>query len=282
MRKGTNPMRADRVAGYKPIIASAIVYLPNDEGYHAERFEVVKCSLETMRNNAGVEVGTHVWVNAGTKEFKDWLLDEYKPDVVTFSDNVGKATARYGIVRSLPDNVIIGVADDDIFYYPGWMKSQIELLKVFPNVGQVSGYPVRTQFRWGNVNTKRWAQRTAMIEYGKFIPEQYDRDFCTSIGRDYAYQVDYTREDNDVLITFQGHKAYGVAHHCQWIGYSHVMKNLVIADRDAMGDEKPFDWAVDNSGLLRLTTTQRYTRHIGNVLDDELRELWQGKRKRKH
>jgi hypothetical protein len=59
------------------------------------------------------------------------------------------------------------------------------------------------------------------------------------------------------------------------------MKNLVIADRDAMGDEKPFDWAVDNAGLLRLTTTERYTRHIGNILDDELRELWQGKRKRK-
>jgi hypothetical protein len=38
-----------------------------------------------------------------------------------------------------------------------------------------------------------------------------------------------------------------------------------------MGDEKPFDWAVDNAQMLRLTTVERYVRHMGNVLDDDLK-----------
>ena len=39
-----------------------------------------------------------------------------------------------------------------------------------------------------------------------------------------------------------------------------------------MADEKPFDRAVDNK-YMRLCTIQRYTMHMGNVLDDKLREL---------
>ncbi len=282
MRKGMNPNREKPSNGFKPFVASAVVHLPNFEGYHADRFEVVKCSLETMRANAGLDCDIVIYDNGSCQEFRDWLLGEYKPDRVILSNNVGLSSARAALIRSVPPETIIGVADDDMFYYPLWFKKQVELLTHFPNVGQVSGYPVRTQFRWGNVYTKRWAQRTAMIEYGKFIPEQYDRDFCTSIGRDYAYQVDYTREDNDVLITFQGHKAYGVAHHCQFICKAGVIENIIKFNQESMSNDRTFDWAVDNAGLLRLTTTERYTRHIGNVLDDELRELWQGKRKRKH
>jgi hypothetical protein len=39
-----------------------------------------------------------------------------------------------------------------------------------------------------------------------------------------------------------------------------------------MGDEKPFDNAVDAAGLLRLTTTRRYTRHMGNTIDEDILE----------
>jgi len=38
-----------------------------------------------------------------------------------------------------------------------------------------------------------------------------------------------------------------------------------------MSDDKLLDNAVDGAGFLRLTTVERYVRHIGNVLDDELK-----------
>lgn len=266
-----NPMRQAKVSGYKPLIASAIVYLPNLEGYHEQRFEVVKTSLTTMRENAGLDCGIFIWDNGSCQEFRDWLVDEYKPDHVMLSTNVGKASARAGIVRAVPPETILGVADDDMYYYPNWFAAQAKVLKTFPNVGQVSGYPVRTQMRWGNLFTKDWGRKYGVYETGKFIPEQWDKDFCTSIGRDYEWHKQYTQSDEDIRITYRGIQAYAVAHHCQFICYAGKLADIVKHDDDAMGDEKPFDWAVDNAQMLRLTTVERYVRHMGNVLDDDLK-----------
>lgn len=274
MRTAHNPNRTGRVAGYGPVVVGAITHLPDmDSVYHHDRFEVVQASLNSMRRNAGMDCEIMVWDNGSCREFTAWLLEVYEPDYVMLSANIGKASARAGMVRMLPPTTIVGVADDDMYYYPDWLLEQVRLLQHFPNVGQVSGYPVRTQFRWGNRRTLEWAQKHATLEEGKFIPEEYDRDFCTSIGRDYAFQVDYTKGDMDKRITYRGKQAYGVAHHCQWIGYAGKIAPFCKHDLDAMGDEKPFDNGIDAAGLLRLTTVQRYTRHIGNKLDADLVQL---------
>ena len=271
MRTEMNPNRQAKADGYAPYIASSIIHLPNFEGYHKERFEVVKTSLTTMRENAGLDCQILIWDNGSCQEFRDWLLDEYKPDYVMLSTNVGKSIARASILRMLPPETIVGVADDDMYYYPDWFKAQVELMKYFPNVGQVSGYPVRTQMRWGNKRTLEWARKVAIVEEGSFIPAEWDKDFCTSIGRDYEWHKKYTENDMDKRITYRGVQAYAFAHHCQFICEAGEIAPLARFDTEAMADEKPFDWAVDNTGMLRLTTINRYTRHMGNVMDDDLK-----------
>jgi len=271
MRTEMNPNRRTKADGYAPYIASSVTHLPNFEGYHQERFEVVKTSLTTMRENAGLDCQILIWDNGSCQEFRDWLLNEYKPDYVVLSNNVGLSNARAGLIRMLPPDVILGVADDDMYYYPDWFKAQVELMKYFPNVGQVSGYPVRTQMRWGNKRTLEWARKVAVVEEGSFIPAEWDRDYCTSIGRDYEWHKKQTENDWDYRITYRGVQAYAFAHHCQFICKVKLLANLMRFTTEAMSDDKPFDWAVDNTGMLRLTTINRYTRHIGNVLDDDLK-----------
>ena len=271
MRTEMNPNRRTKADGYAPYIASSIVHLPNFEGYHEQRFEVVKTSLTTMRENAGLDCKILIWDNGSCQEFRDWLLNEYKPDYVVLSNNVGLSNARAGLIRMLPPDVILGVADDDMYYYPDWFKAQVELMNYFPNVGQVSGYPVRTQMRWGNRRTLEWARKVAVVEEGSFIPSEWDRDYCTSIGRDYEWHKKYTENDMDKRITYRGVQAYAFAHHCQFICKVKLLANLMNFTTEAMSDDKPFDWAVDTTGMLRLTTINRYTRHIGNVLDDDLK-----------
>ena len=271
MRTEMNPNRQAKADGYAPYIASSIVHLPNFKGYHEQRFEVVKTSLTTMRENAGLDCQILIWDNGSCQEFRDWLLNEYKPDYVVLSNNVGLSNARAGLIRMLPPDVILGVADDDMYYYPDWFKAQVELMNYFPNVGQVSGYPVRTQMRWGNRRTLEWARKVAVVEEGSFIPSEWDRDYCTSIGRDYEWHKKYTENDMDKRITYRGVQAYAFAHHCQFICKVKLLANLMNFTTEAMSDDKPFDWAVDTTGMLRLTTINRYTRHIGNVLDDDLK-----------
>jgi len=121
-----NPNRQAKADGFAPYVASSIVHLPNFEGYHKERFEVVKTSLMTMRDNAGLDCQILIWDNGSCQEFRDWLLNEYKPDAVVLSMNVGLSNARAGLIRMLPPDVILGVSDDDMYFYPNWFKAQVE------------------------------------------------------------------------------------------------------------------------------------------------------------
>lgn len=271
MRTEMNPNRQAKADSFAPYIASSVVHLPNLEGYHKDRFEVVKTSLTTMRENAGLGCQILIWDNGSCQEFRDWLVNEYKPDFAVLSVNVGLSSARAHILNVLPPQTMVGVADDDMYYYPNWFKAQVDLYNSFPNVGQVSGYPVRTQMRWGNNFTKKWGRAHAKYETGRFIPDEWDKDFCTSIGRDYEWHKKYTKKDLDHRVTFREASAYAVAHHCQFICEAGKIAPLMRFTNEAMSDDKLLDNAVDGAGLLRLTTTERYTRHIGNVLDDDLK-----------
>jgi hypothetical protein len=249
------------------LVAAIITHLPNRKGYHAQRFEVIQECFKSLRENAGVELPLYVWDNGSDKQFRNWLLRELKPDYLTLSPNIGKGSARTAIMRSFPLETVVCFSDEDIYFYPGWLNAQLELLRGFPNVGAVSGCPIRTQFRWGNKATLKWAGENAVLRTGHFIPSEWEHDFCISIGRDWAAHCQSTAGEQDYLIEYNGLKAYATAHHMQFIGLAGKLGSIGSWSGSAMRDDQTFDVAIDLLGLLRLTTTERYTRHIGNVLE---------------
>lgn len=275
MRVGNNPNRNVMVKGYAPVVVSVITHLPNMEGYHEDRLNVIKASLESMRANAGHDCQIMVWDNGSCDKLLYWLRRSYQPDYLITGPNMGKSNARASIVRMLPPETIIAVADDDMFYYPDWLAEHLKIFNTFPRVGTVSGWPVRTQFRFHNQFTVDWGRRYASkFEQGRFISEKEDEDFCNSIGRDYSWHVAHSRDVEEVKLTFRGVEALATGHHAQWIGIAGNIAPLLRYTPLAMADERPFESAIDRAKLLRLTTVKRVTRHIGNVLDEELEALW--------
>ena len=273
MRTGKNPLRGKYAEKMPPVVAAVITHLPNLIGYHVDRLEVVQTCLTTMRENAGTYVPVYVWDNGSGIELRDWLINDYRPEFLMLSPNVGKSSARSAILRLFPPETIVGISDDDMYFYPDWLGRHIELLEGFPNVGAVSGWPVRTAFNWGIETTFEWAKKNAdEFKMGRFISNEEDRDYCNSIGRDYEWHRDVHSRDNfDFIIEYKGLQAYATAHHCQFIGYAGRLAKLAQWSAKAMPNEKPFDVAIDKAGLLRLTTVDRLTRHIGNVLDEDFK-----------
>lgn len=271
MRLGNNPMRGRHAQGVPPLVAAVITHLPNQRGYHAGRLEVIQACLTSMRQNAGMDIPIYVWDNGSGDALRDWLQYEYRPDYLTMAPNMGKSSARAAILRAFPTETIVALSDDDMYFHPDWLRPQLELLNGFPDVGQVSGYPVRTQQRWGNVTTLKWAKQFAILETGRFIPEEWDRDFCASIERTYKDHLKMTEDDVDYRVRFQGYEAYAAAHHCQFVAYAGRLANIVEWTWQAMMNERRFDAAVDHAGLLRLTTTARLCQHIGNVMEDRFK-----------
>jgi hypothetical protein len=195
---------------------------------------------------------------------------EFKPTQLILSENIGKNAARTSIARMLPPDRIMAYSDDDIYFYPGWLEPQLELLESFPNVAAVSGYPVRTSFRWGNDNTLKWARENAHLTRGRFIPDKWEDDFAISVGRTPEYQQSYTAKDLDYRVTYNDKTAYATSHHCQFVSRVSVLSQIVDFRAESMPEEKTTDILLDKLGL-RLCTTERYARHIGNIIHDELR-----------
>lgn len=271
MREGSNPNRIANAKGFRQIVCAVVTHLPNLEGYHAKRLEVVQMCLTSMRKGTHADHTFLVWDNGSCPEFKNWLANEFKPDVMIFSPNIGKTAARTNVIRMLPPKSIVCYSDDDMYYYDNWLAPQIELLQHFPNVSCVTGYPVRTSFRWGNEHTLAWAKTHGKLEKVRSLPREWEDDFAISVGRDPQWHADYSANDYEYLVTYKGKQAYCTAHHCQFVGYQEVLQRAAVYDGKAMGDERPMDIALDKLGL-RLATTNRLARHIGNVIDDKLRK----------
>jgi hypothetical protein len=221
-----------------------------------------------MRDNAAITCTVAVWDNGSCEEFREWVEYEYKPAIFIRSDNVGKSAARAALFGMFDPATIVNYSDDDMYHYPNWLEPQIRLLNYFPDVASVTGYPVRTAFRWG---VERTIKRLPH-EFGRFIPEDWEEDFATSIGRDVFEHKHMTEHDRDIIVTHKDMKAFGTSHHCQFIGRAGLLATAArkVMMFGAMPDEKPFDIELDRVGN-RLATLQRYTRHMGNVLDDDLR-----------
>jgi Glycosyl transferase family 2 len=272
MRIGINPLRnTPAPAQLRNVVISCITHLPNQLGYHAKRFEVIKTSLHSLKYNAHIGASIVIWDNGSISALHKWIEKFIKPDIFIKSQNIGKHVAQKMIFSMLPADTIVSYSDDDMYHEPHWIQPQIDILKHFPNVACVSGYVVRANFRYGCNNAMKWAAHNATIKSGRFIPEQYERDFCASIERDYSMHEKGMLSDLDYIISYKGMEAYATAHHCQVLGRAGTLSQCVVLNGQSLANEMPFDIALDQAGL-RLGTLSRLTRHMGNEIDDELRK----------
>lgn len=276
MRLGLNPNKAKPASVvWEKVVLHVITHLPSRVGYHKERLEIVQTCITSMLNGVRMPHSLIISENESCNELTEWIRDCVKPTMLISSKNFGKTANRKMVAEMLPKDTVLCYTDDDMLFYDNWLAPQLELLKSFPNVASVTGYPVRTSFRWGNTHTKKWAEKHAKLTKGRFIPDEWERDFAISIGRDVAYHFENTQTDSDWLIDYKGMRAYATSHHCQQIGYAGVIAKNLEFDGMAVGEERTFDERLDRHGL-RLATTKRLVRHMGNVIDNELRETVNG------
>lgn len=265
MRIGQNPLKQATIEPLKKVVVLVITHLPEmGSQYHKNRLGVVKKSLSTLiANNMYDDHSLFIWDNGSCKALTQCLYYDYEPERLILSRNIGKTNALKSVMRMLRPGTILAYGDDDIEYFPNWLQPQIDILETFPNAGTVTGWPTRLESRWGEESTKKWAQD---YKVDRFIPEKWEKDYCDSLGRDWPTHQLNTKNDKDFRINYKGVQAYATSHHCQFVCYPERVEPLVPWTDRAMANERDFDMAVDNAGLLRLATVERYTRHIGNKL----------------
>ncbi|MGD2059152.1 MAG: glycosyltransferase family A protein, partial [Anaerolineales bacterium] len=273
-----NPAR-NRVSDYKParVTAAVIVYLPHLTGYFQHRLDVVRLSFETLMNNTREPFDLLVFDNASCAEVKAYLSALQSEGriryLLTSSENIGKLGALRVISGAAPGE-LIAYADDDTFFYPGWLRAHLDIFDHFPGTGMVSGSPERTLFDHGIQSNLRVANsdQEFTLEYGKRVPMQWEREWATALGKDVENFLSEVEGLQDITLQYKGKEAYATACHNQFLSPKSVMQEHLGGEWSGrlMGGLNEFDEAIDTSGLLRLTTMERTTKLIGNVVSPEM------------
>jgi hypothetical protein len=115
-----------------------------------------------------------------------------------------------------------------------------------------------------------FATRTAgaRLDRGRFIDEEWMRDWAESYGRDQESVGAETAGVEDLVIDFKGVRAYAMANHNQFVAPKEAILSCLPEAWSGrlMGEMDELDVAVNQAGYLRLTTIHRTTQHLGNVV----------------
>ncbi|HET7011663.1 MAG TPA: glycosyltransferase family A protein [Anaerolineales bacterium] len=273
-RIGINPAR-HRASTYRParITVGMLVYLPHLMGYFEHRLEVIKLSLATLTRHSDLPYDLLVFDNGSCEEVKVHLgrmrqegLLRY---LLTSSENIGKLGALRLMAGAAPGEVL-AYTDDDTFFYPGWLSAHMALLDGFPNVGMVSGSPERTLFDHGIDSTLAFGRTdpAAALSYGRRIPESWEREWAVALGKAPDEYLRSVEDIDDIIIERKGLRAYATACHNQFVAPRRTLLRFLEGDWTGrlMGGLNELDNAIDAAGFLRLTTIERTTRLIGNVV----------------
>jgi hypothetical protein len=229
-----------------------------------------------------------VFDNGSCSEVRSFLsaeLDEGRIDYLIFSkENLGKAGA-WNIMFNAAPGEIIGFCDSDIFFEQGWLSEHVRILKAFPNVGMVTGLPIRQQVNVFTSGGLKRAEREdgILIERGDFISDETMEAYCLGVGRDMAEYKPGVATMKDIRLTSGDTSALLGACHFQFVAYKSVLRSflpfsaqiLLDGSDQVTGSESELDHKIQAAELLRLSTNNVYVHHLGNTLTPRWRQWLQ-------
>lgn len=272
-----NPSRTKR-SSYQParVTAAVLVHIPHQVGYYEHRLEVLQACLTSLVEHAGAPLDLLVFDNASCDPVREYLQELQQRGQIPFllrsQFNLGKIGALQIICRAAPGEVV-AYSDDDFYFHPDWLKRQLHVLDTYPNVGMVGGYALPSFFAAERISANLALaaddERVAHKE-GKFIPQDWIRDWALSTGRDPQTALEEQAGYQEHLFEMDGVPAYAAANHDQFLAPKSVMEACLpdVWSGNLMGDMLELDQAVNEAGYLRLSTATLTAKHFGNRLVD--------------
>lgn len=278
-RLGSNPSRQKKT-DFKPsrVTVAVLAYVPSQDGYFQHRFDILKLTINSILKNTQIEFDLMVFDNGCCEEVSQYLTDLKEAGQIDYllssPRNIGKRMALQMMFNSAMGE-IIAYCDDDVLHYQGWLKPQIEILETFPRVGLVSGVPVRNARFHANSQIKAMVQdppKDILITTERRIQNEWERDWAESTSRDPNSWLEETKDWQDVVLKKEGVEAVAHANHYQFIGYKKVLIQGIPQgwEGELMGGMVKFDENIDQLAYLRLSTTNRFVRHLGNSVSENL------------
>jgi glycosyltransferase involved in cell wall biosynthesis len=252
-------------------------YIPNLEGYFSHRMDVLKLSLESLIATVGGTTDIMVMNNGSCREVREYLdgqLEAGRIDYLIHSSRNLGVIGGFKILFNAAPGELIAYCDDDVLYYPGWLEAHLQIMDAYPRVGMVSGAPVGYSSEEAVRAVEDFIRDNASqvaVDSKERNPD-WEQSWAVSTGRAVDEHLQRIKDTPHRLLEFNGVQAVQSAKHFQFL----TPKETICAAFDPdwsgllMDGLVELDQAVDDLGYLRLSTSERYARHIGNTLSAEI------------
>jgi hypothetical protein len=277
-RYGMNPAR-NKTISYRPsrVTAAIMTYIPNLEGYFSERLEVLKLSLASLISSLGGKTDIMVFNNGSCTQVREYLDSQQEMGRIDYLINSRRNLGVIGGLKILFNAVpgeIIAYCDDDVFYYPGWLKAHLKIVDTFPRVGMVSGAPVgySSEHALKAVESVINDPPPGLEVIKKNRIREWEKSWAASTGRPIKEHLDAIETTPHTHLIYKGVEAVQSAKHFQFVTPKNVIREAFNPDWSGslMDGLVELDESVDKLGYLRLSTPVRYARHIGNTISTEI------------
>jgi glycosyltransferase involved in cell wall biosynthesis len=274
-RIGQNPAKTEIHAEHAAKLTIAVlVHIPYLKGYYHRSLDVLRACLDSILAHTPQPYDLMVFDNASCPEVVDFLTERQQNGQIQFlllSDkNLGKVGAWNVIFTAAPGEYIV-YTDSDVYFLPDWLARHQAIFSAFPQVGTVSGLPLRERPKFCQTTLKKVKELPEIeVREGQFIPEEWIKDHVLSLGKEDDLEADLARQDT--LVKCSGVEAFVTGAHFQFMLRKQIIQPYLPFEysRPMGPDVAQFDHAVDGNGYLRLAVTQRSVYHIGNRLDEQV------------
>lgn len=281
MRTGKNPAK-DGLPAYTPhrLGVALIVYIPFTEGYFENSLEILEYQLDSLRAATGEPFDLLVFDNGScpraVSALKE-LYDQRKIDwLILSAHNMGKAGAWNWIFSSMP-NQLICYADSDVLFRPGWLDASLQVLQAFPMAGMIGAQPNFYDVMAGEGKAHLALQGDHSYKFGDYWPEIDTIDeYCFGIGASEELAAQFYNTPLPAITEREsGVQAVTGASHMQFLIPREVARQVVplpstkgLLRKETMS----IDYKIDELGYLHLSTPDSYVFHMGNTVNERLRE----------
>ncbi|GEC73666.1 Glycosyl transferase family 2 [Flavobacterium flevense] len=278
MRKGKNPSKDNLLqtteSHHRVIIP---LYIPHEVDYYKDAFVIFNYCLKSVQKTAISHIKVSVISNGSCDAVNTKLLDLQQQglidELIIEKEPIGKINSILKVLRTAQERLIT-ITDADVLFDNGWERAVMEVFEAFPKAGSVSPVPVfRTHLRLtANVWFRYFFSDKLQFRAVK-NPEAMTK-FANSIGWPWL-DIKY----KDVIGTLQAKNGTIAV-----LGCSHFVVTYKREVFDALpkentkyqlGGDSEFlytDEPVLKMGGYRLATYDNYAFHVGNVLEDWMKE----------
>lgn len=271
MRVGHNPARfVEKVAQPSAITVAVVNCIPFLSGYYAYGLDVLAAVIESLHSTRESKNPFDVMVfdNNSCREVKEYLKKsnaEGKIQYLILSDtNIGKIGAWNFMFGAAPGEFVV-FSDGDILFRLGWLSASMDIFETYPNVGMVTARPLRTPMEYSTA-TLDWANQQKIVEEDHFLDWETFWEHVRSLGRgELESRKDY-ESGKEFRVMLHGKPAFIGAAHFQFMARRDVLQRIIpLPSNQPMRGERKLDIAINNMGLLRLTTAKPFVSHMGNI-----------------